>query len=98
MRIKVLESSVSVWVAATETYAWARRPGESWPCSTLSGHRVFAEFDENGLLDMTVDGRYRDCDGSEFNAMMSDCLKNRIPENHPVWFIAVGQFLEGASA
>jgi len=69
MRIK----NNKIWLSARDTYNWAHRPGNSWPCSQLAGHRVFAEFADNGdLIDYTIDGRYKDVDANEFNAIMGD--------------------------
>jgi hypothetical protein len=66
-----------IWLSANDTYNWAHKPGSSWPCSKLSGHRVFAEFASNGdLFDIAIDGKYgKDCPSSEFNAIMDDFLK-----------------------
>lgn len=67
---------VKLWLSASDTYEWAHRPGASWPCSTLSGKRLFAEFDSRGdLVDMAINGRSTDCDANEFNAITSDYLK-----------------------
>ena len=58
MRKQVTESGVKLWASASDTYAWAHKTGASWPCSTLSGRRFFAEFAVNGdLVDLTVDGK-----------------------------------------
>ena len=76
MRTMKGEWGVKIWVSASDTYAWATRAGSSWPCSTLSGRRVFAEFDSGGdLVDVAVDGKPADdIDGHEFSAMMDDLL------------------------
>lgn len=92
MRIKVNPDSVQLWLSSTDTYLWARRDGAAWPGSQLSGCRVFAEFDSNGLLDMSIDGESRDCDANEFNAITSDHLRGKVPADHPAYFVAVGQF------
>jgi hypothetical protein len=85
--------SFTVWLSANETYQWARRPGEAWPCSQLAGHRVRASFDTNGLYDYAVDGRYHDdLDCNEFNALIADHVGGRLHPNHPCYFVAVGQF------
>ena len=77
MRIKQNEYGVKLWLSANNTYDWAHRPGVSWPCSTLAGKRVFAEFDNHGdLVDVAINGRLADCDGNEFNAITSDFLKH----------------------
>lgn len=71
------DGSVRLWLSANDTERWATRPGACWPCSTLRGRRLYAEFATNGdLVDMTIDGGRgdQDCDGNEFNAMTSDYL------------------------
>ena len=69
MRIK----DNKIWLSARDTYNWAHRPGANWPCSQLAGHRVFAEFADNGdLIDYAIDGRIKDVDTNEFNAIMGD--------------------------
>lgn len=67
----------AIWLSARDTYEWAHRTGASWPCSTLSGHRVFAAFDSNGLCDLTIDGKDGDCDAHELSAIISDLSKGR---------------------
>ena len=78
-RIKIHDNGVQVWLSANDTYEWAHRSGSAWPCSELSDHRVFAEFDDNGLLDMTI---------------TSDYISETLPKDHPVYFVTVGQFQE----
>lgn len=92
-RVVIHDSAVLLWASANDTYDWAHRPGASWPCSTLSGHRFFAAFDGNGLCDLTVDGRDApdDIDGHEFSALCSDLLVEKLPEDHPAHFVAVDQ-------
>ena len=86
-------SAVTLWVSARDTYDWAHRSGNAWPCSTLSGHRFCATFDSNGLLDLTVDGRYpRSVRSDELSAICAYTLSDRIDPDHPVYFVAVGQF------
>jgi hypothetical protein len=75
MRHKDTGGSLKIWLSASDTENWATRPGAAWPCSTLRGRRVFAEFDPKGdLLDLAIDGDggEQDCDCNEFNAMMAD--------------------------
>lgn len=92
MRVNITDSAVKLWLSENDTYNWAHKPGAAWPCSQLSGSRLFAEFDSNGLCDLTVDGKSGDCDVTEFNAMTSDYLAQRLPSGHPLYFITVGQF------
>jgi hypothetical protein len=61
-----------VWLSARDTYDWAHRPGASWPCSTLSDHRIMAEVQGDNLVDFTIDGKMGDCDGNELDAILAD--------------------------
>ena len=94
MRVQVNNCNVKLWVSANETYEWAHRVGKSWPCSQLSGKRLFAEFDGSGLLDIAINGRMTDCDANEFNALTSDMLRDsgKVPTDHPAYYVNIGQF------
>ena len=96
MRLVDNGNSIAVWLSANDTYDWAHEIGAESPCSTLSGKRVFAAFDSNGLYDMKVNGRYQiesdDIDGNEFNAIMADHIAKRIKSDHDCYFVTVGQF------
>ena len=74
MRIKKTNSGTQLWLSANDTYNWAHKPGAIWPCSVLSGHRLFAEFSNGDLVDIIIDGRSKDCPADEFNAITSDFL------------------------
>jgi len=89
-------SAITVWLSATDTSEWARQ----WPCSELAGRRIRADFDTNGLLDYTIDGRSRTgarmwTPVDEFNAVIADSLRGKLPEDHPCYFVVVGQFVDG---
>lgn len=89
MRLTDDGTAFTVWISASETYSWAH----AWPCSQLSGHRVRATFDTNGLLDYAVDGRdCYDLDANEFNALIADHVSERLTPDHPCYFVTVGQF------
>ncbi len=92
MRLQDNGDSIALWVSANDTYDWAHKVNASWPCSALSGHRFFMAGDSNGLLEFTIDGKDGDVDAHEFNACVSDMLDGKIPEDHPCWFVFVGQF------
>lgn len=92
MHLIIDDNSVQLWLSARETSEWANRPGARWPCSQLSGKRLRAAFDRNGLVDVAINGRDGDCDASEFNAITSDYLAHRLPKTHPAYFVTVGQF------
>lgn len=92
MRVQITPNTVKLWASARDTYKWANRDGARWPCSQLENRRFFAEFDANGLLNFTLDGRDgAPADANEFNACTSDLLRARLPVNHPAHFVAVGQ-------
>lgn len=76
-RIQRGEYGVKLWLSANDTYDWAHRAGNSWPCSQLSNRRLFAEFDATGdLVDLSIDGGRgeQDCDATEFNAITEHYL------------------------
>ena len=77
MRIKRSQYGVNLWLSARDTYEWARKPGAAWPCSQISGRRLFAAFERNGdLVDVSIDGGRgeQDVDANEFNAITADFL------------------------
>ena len=98
MRLLDHGTGIEIWISARETRDWAHKIGAAWPCSTLEGHRIFAAFDSNGLLDMAIDGRdgFNDdvdgIDGNEFSAIMADHIETRIDKDHDLYFVTVGQF------
>ena len=76
MRIKRTDFGIQLWLSATDTYNWAHRPNNKWPCSVLSGHRLYVQFDEShNLIDVTIDGKSKDCPANEFNAITLDFMK-----------------------
>jgi hypothetical protein len=94
MRVALTPSTVKLWLSGRETRAWANRPNDQWPCSTLAGHSVYAEFDAGGLIAIMIGGSAsRDCDGNEFSAIVCDHLKGTLHDDHPAWFIVIGQFV-----
>ena len=96
MRIEIHDNTVSLWLSPRDTYNWAHKQGAWWPCSFLVGKRLFAQFDSGGLTEFRVNGgrnaREQDCPSDEFNAITSDHLRLKLPETHPAYFAAVGQF------
>jgi hypothetical protein len=92
MRLKDFGNRVTIWLSADDTYEWAHRTGAAWPGSTLSGHRVRADYDTNGLWQLTVDGYSKNVDAHELNAIVSDFAAERLSPDHPCWTVMVGQF------
>ena len=88
----VTDTQVNVGLSAAETEAWARgcAPADGhWPCSELSGRRLFAAFDTNGIVELEIDGGHgdQDVDHDELYACLSDYLRgdNRLPADHFIW-------------
>lgn len=50
--MKISPISRKVWLSANDTYRFASGSYGTgrWPCSVLSGHAVFVEFDSRGNL------------------------------------------------
>ena len=74
-----------MWLTANDTHKWAHRAGNAWPCSQLSGKRVFVIVDENGLLDFTLNGKPADVDGNELSACIADHLPAKLRQFWPCW-------------
>lgn len=76
MRITKDGVTTKLWLSAKNTYNWAHKAKALWPCSYLSGKRLFAEFDKQGdLIDVTINGNSdTDCPSDEFNAITTDFL------------------------
>ncbi len=92
MQAEVRDNSVDLWLDDVDTFSWANKPSDSWPCSTLSGKHLYASFDRNGLNDLRIDGMESDCPADEFNAITSDFLEKILPTTHPCYYVTVGQF------
>jgi len=89
MELRESNWRIQIWLTKDETAKWA----SNWPCSTISGKRLFAEFEENGLIDLKVDGKYSfDISADELNAISSDFISKEIDDDHPLYHITVGQF------
>ncbi len=80
MRTQRHGNTVKVWLSANDTYGWANRPSESWPCSYLSNKRLFAEFQNGDLIDISVNGKDSDVPSDELNAIIEDFLGSANPE------------------
>ena len=77
MRIVKTFNGRKIWASKRDTYKWAHRSGNSWPCSTISGKSLFIETDKGDLIDLTVNGKQDTgfIDGWELNAFINDILK-----------------------
>lgn len=87
MRIQKSDTGYVMWLSANDTYEWAHKAGASWPCSTLSDKRCMVAVDNNGLCDISVNGRDDNgfIDGTELDAIVSDYLPNDLRQFWPVW-------------
>ena len=86
MKVQISNNNIKLWLSADDTYDWAHKSGAIWPCSKLAGKRLFAEFDENGLVDYRVNGRDGiDIPSDEFNAITSDSLRLKLPGGFESW-------------
>ena len=101
MKVVVTKDHVTIHVSKNDTRMWAMRPNNAWPLSTLSGRGFTAEFDSNGLCDFDFQESLEfahkeadDVDSHELSAICCDLLKNRLPDSHPAYPVAIGQFLE----
>lgn len=83
MRMQLFDNGVKLWLSANETYLWAHYPGKRWPCSELSGNRLFVEYDRRGLVGLAINGRTGNCPGYELLAIVSDHLRGKLPAGHP---------------
>jgi len=68
-----------------ETYTWAHRVNNPWPCSQISGKRLWIAVDLNGLFDITLDGKFVDIDSTELTAIVSDFLPDDCKHLWPIW-------------
>ena len=83
MRSQIHKTGFKLWLSANDTYNWANRSGQSWPCSQLSDKRLFVEYDNNGLVDIAINGRFADCDNTELNSIVADHILPKLPNIHP---------------
>lgn len=70
---------VSIVANGNETYMWAHKAGNVWPCSDLSSHPVEIAIEANGDL---VDYEGPDALGDELSAYISDMV-SFIVDAHP---------------
>lgn len=80
MRVQSNEWGTKIKASGNDTYDWAHRAGDAWPCSDLSGKRVFVELDRNGdLVDLVINSgkECQDVAGHELNAFIEDVMKRR---------------------
>ena len=76
MKIQRYGKTVKIWASVNDTYSWAHRLNNSWPCSQLSGNRVFIELDNGDLVDLTLNGKDANLDITELNAFIEDTLRD----------------------
>lgn len=77
-----------MWFSARDTEQWANKIGAAWPGSSLAGRRCYVKVDYNGLLDLTINGRYgQDCSENELQAIVHDHLPDDCKHLWPLWLI-----------
>ena len=87
MRLKTDGAMIRLWLSANDTYEWAHKSGEVWPCSRLSGKAVYIEIEKSSdnIIEIKVNGRVPGNrvidDHSELYALVGDKLK----EANIVW-------------
>ncbi len=98
-RVDIRSHGVTITATHDELVSWSQRPSATWPCSTLADMvGIAATFDANGLVDLDQDPAFDEATGEgevagdEFDAWSSDVLRLVLPEDHPAYFVAVGQF------
>jgi hypothetical protein len=99
MKLTVYSHAIDITIEKEETAAWSSRPGHAWPASSISGKKVYAEFDRNGLSMIEINGKELSCgstindpDVHEFNSLIADVLKGMLSPLHECYRVAVGQF------
>jgi hypothetical protein len=75
--MKINNNSFKLWLSKNETYNWAHRINNSWPCSQLSGNRLFVEFSKGNLIDIAINGKTEDCDNNELCAIVADFVTSK---------------------
>lgn len=73
-------STIKLWLDAEDTWQWARRPGDLWPCSYIAGKTLYAEFSNGDLVDYALDGSSDEAlnvSSDEFIAITSDFITGR---------------------
>jgi len=100
MRKRIGLDSFAIWLSSADTSAWAAGylPSSGrWPCSEIAGLRLGAVYGAEGLVDLTVNGRYPEESppADELNAMVADYAATVLPKDHPCFFVVVGQFQGG---
>lgn len=90
MKTQISENHATFWISGSESWQWATQ----WPCSQLSGKRICASFDRNGLCELSINGKDapEDLDATELNAIVADFAARKLPEDHALWYVIVGQF------
>jgi len=101
VKVSIFDDRITVTADPLETWQWAQGAMGTgkWPGSQLSGNSFHAEFDQNGLVDFTLNGEYEagdvsadDVPGDELSAICSDAIAPFLSVDHDLYNITVGQF------
>jgi hypothetical protein len=90
MKIKRQPCGYTMWLSANDTYWWADGQGPTklrWPGSVCSGKRLVVVVDDNGLIDMAINGKDHidGLGGHELDAIVSDHLPKDLRHFWPTW-------------
>ena len=76
MNLQVNDNGFTLELGVNETYQWANKPNNKWPCSYVNNESLFVEFDKNGLVDLKINDTYNNdyIPNNELNAIVWDHL------------------------
>ena len=78
MKITVYDKTVQLYANSDDTYRWANRSGNNWPCSELSGKALFVELCGGDLVDLSLTGGSENLPSHELNAFIEDMLEHTV--------------------
>ena len=81
-RISGAVTGYGLTLSCSDTANWANKPGASWPCSTIAGHKITVHVDGYGLCDYFGPDNV---DGSELDAIISDHQPKSTAHLWPTW-------------
>ena len=67
MRKIFKNSSLFLHIYPKDTYDWAHKESMAWPCSTLSGKKIVAEYYGGELVDLKVFDGKKEIDERQYN-------------------------------
>lgn len=96
MRTLITADRLTVWFSRRDIAAWLGGPARAHDRSVLEGRRVVVSFSSHGMEGLEVDGREPrvSIPENELSALVVDHLRDQVPQDHPVFFAAIGQFIQ----